>query len=145
MADPELEAIRARRLQELQMQYQGKGSGMSGPGQMNMQEQQRATQERQEREEELRNTILTQILSQEARARCNTIALAKPDRAKMLENILITNAQRGAIREKLSEEQLINFLEQVNEQTSKKKTVVTYDRRKTAIDDPDDDDDDNID
>lgn len=36
MADPELEAIRARRLQELQMQYQGKASGMSGPGQMNM-------------------------------------------------------------------------------------------------------------
>lgn len=31
----------------------------------------------------------------------STIALAKPDRAKMLENILITNAQRGAIREKV--------------------------------------------
>ncbi|OTF81843.1 programmed cell death protein 5-like protein [Euroglyphus maynei] len=134
MADPELDAIRARRLQELQMQYQGKvpGSGMNpGRENMNMQEQQRATQERQEREEEMRNTILTQILSQEARARCNTIALAKPDRAKMLENILITNAQRGAIREKLSEEQLINFLEQ-------------YDRRKTAIDDLDDEDNDDI-
>ncbi|KAH9424068.1 programmed cell death 5 [Dermatophagoides pteronyssinus] len=144
MGDQELDAIRARRLQELQMQYQGKspGSGMGGQGNMNMQEQQRAAQERQEREEDVRNTILTQILSQEARARLSTIALAKPERAKMLENILITNAQRGAIREKLSEEQLINFLEQVNEQTSKKKTVVKYDRRKTAIDDLDDEDDD---
>ena len=36
MGDQELDAIRARRLQELQMQYQGKASGMSGPGQMNM-------------------------------------------------------------------------------------------------------------
>lgn len=38
MGDQELDAIRARRLQELQMQYQGKspGSGMGGQGNMNM-------------------------------------------------------------------------------------------------------------
>ncbi|XP_017488811.1 PREDICTED: programmed cell death protein 5-like, partial [Rhagoletis zephyria] len=88
MSDPELEAIRARRMAELQQQH-GKPGG-----------QQKAVQERKEKEEDIRNTILSQILSQEARARLSNITLAKPDRGKMLENILITNAQRGAFRSK---------------------------------------------
>ena len=136
MSDPELEAIRARRLAELQKQH-GKPGGAGGHLQ---QDQQRAAQERQEKEEEFRNTILTQILSQEARARLSNIAITKPDRAKMLENILISNAQRGVIMGKLSEEQLINFLEQVNEQIASKKTTVTFDRRRTTLDDSDEDD-----
>ncbi|KAH9407357.1 Programmed cell death protein 5 [Tyrophagus putrescentiae] len=143
MSDPELEAIRARRMAELQQQHGKPGGmgGMGGPG-MSGADQQKAVQERKEKEEDIRNTILSQILSQEARARLSNITLAKPDRGKMLENILITNAQRGAFRSKLSEEQLIEFLETVNTQISTKKTTVTYDRRRTAIDDSDDDLDD---
>ncbi|KAI2807007.1 hypothetical protein RDWZM_006265 [Blomia tropicalis] len=136
MNDPELEAIRARRLAELQKQS---SQGGAANGQMQM-EQQRANQERQQKEDDFRNTILSQILSQEARARLSNIALAKPDRAKIFENILITNAQRGVIRTKLSEEQLINFLEDANERIAIKKPTVTFDRRRMAIDDSDEED-----
>lgn len=52
------------------------------------------------------------------------IEVTKPERAKMLENILIANIQRGAIRSKLSEDELKNFLGQVNEQIAKKQTTV---------------------
>ena len=61
--DPELQAIRARRLAELQRQQQQQrprttpGTGDAG------------AQEQQQKEEEMRNSILTQILSQEAGAR----------------------------------------------------------------------------
>lgn len=52
------------------------------------------------------------------------IEVTKPERAKMLVNILIANIQRGAIRSKLSEEELKSFLGQVNEQIAKKQTTV---------------------
>ncbi|KAI7687058.1 Programmed cell death protein 5 [Sarcoptes scabiei] len=152
MDDPELQALRAKRLQELQMQYGGKST--SDNSQSNPHQQQaQALQESKEKEEEFRNSILSQILTQAARARhyyfisaqkVSNISLAKPERGKMLENLLIANAQRGIIREKLSEDQLINFLEQVNQHTTKKQTVVKYDRRKTVIDDSDQDEDDEL-
>ncbi|KAI7687061.1 hypothetical protein SSS_01152 [Sarcoptes scabiei] len=99
MDDPELQALRAKRLQELQMQYGGKST--SDNSQSNPHQQQaQALQESKEKEEEFRNSILSQILTQAARARLSNISLAKPERGKMLENLLIANAQRGIIREK---------------------------------------------
>lgn len=87
MSDPELQAIRARRLAELQAQHggvQGGSNGMVSPVVLTwlfvfncicLQEQQKAMQERREKEEEYRNTILTQFLTQEARARCMSLML----------------------------------------------------------------------
>ena len=63
--DSELQEIRARRLAELQKERRGEASASSFGPSSNQNQQQK------EREDnELRNNLLTQILSQEARGRC---------------------------------------------------------------------------
>ena len=64
MADQELDQLRARRMAELQQQQGGYGGG-GGGGQS---QQQRA--EKAHQQEEMKNSILSQVLDQEARARC---------------------------------------------------------------------------
>ncbi|XP_068695498.1 programmed cell death protein 5-like [Montipora capricornis] len=127
MADEELAAIRAKRLEELQTQYGGQNTAQ-------MQQQQEALK----REAEMRNSMLSQILEQGARARLNSIALVKPEKAKMMESMLIQMARTGQIAGKLSESQLISLLQDVSEKTQKK-TTVKFNRKR--IDDSDDDDD----
>ncbi|XP_067130708.1 programmed cell death protein 5 [Centruroides vittatus] len=126
MADTELEALRAKRLAELQQQY----AGNQGP-------RQNEEEERKIKEEEFRNHVLTQVLTQEARARLSTIGIAKPEKAKMIENMLIQMARLGQIQGKLQESDLIPLLERVSEQT-KKKTIVKFDRRRAALDSDED-------
>ena len=62
--DSELQEIRARRLAELQ-KGRGEASGASLDSSSN-----RSQQQKEKEDNELRNSILTQILSQEAGARC---------------------------------------------------------------------------
>ncbi|XP_074595353.1 programmed cell death 5 isoform X2 [Brevipalpus obovatus] len=88
--DDEYEAIRAKRLAELQQQ-QGDVNKISP------EDRQKLQKEREEKEEEMRHSILSHVLSQEARARLNTIKAAKPEKAKMVEDILINNARMGHI------------------------------------------------
>ncbi|XP_023215555.1 programmed cell death protein 5-like [Centruroides sculpturatus] len=126
MADTELEALRAKRLAELQQQYAG-----------NQGSRQNEEEERKIKEEEFRNHVLTQVLTQEARARLSTIGIAKPEKAKMIENMLIQMARLGQIQGKLQESDLIPLLERVSEQT-KKKTIVKFDRRRAALDSDED-------
>lgn len=91
MADSELDAIRAKRLAELQQQSGGPSRGMAGDaGERNSAEEQR------QKQEDMRNAMLTSLLTQEARARLNTISLTKPEKGRMVEDILIQNARRGA-------------------------------------------------
>lgn len=98
-------------------------------------------QQAKEREAEMRNNILSSVLTQEARARLATIGAAKPDKAHMIENIIIQNARMGAIRGKVDEEALKGLLEKVNSQT-KRETKVNYERRRVFDDSDDDDTDD---
>lgn len=86
----------------------------------------------------MRNSLLSQILEQGARARLNSIALVKPDKAKMMESMLIQMARSGRIAGKLSETQLITLLQDMSEKTQKK-TTVRFNRKR--IDDSDDEDD----
>jgi programmed cell death protein 5 len=70
MAEDEgLEAIRAKRLAELQAQYDG--------GQSDHQDHQKQ-QATKRREEDMKNSVLSQILEQGARARCKPHPLATP-------------------------------------------------------------------
>uniref|UniRef100_F6ZDV6 Programmed cell death protein 5 n=1 Tax=Xenopus tropicalis TaxID=8364 RepID=F6ZDV6_XENTR len=115
MADPELEAIRRQRMAELQSKH-----GVRS------------------REDDMRNNILAQVLSQAARARLNNLALVKPEKAKAVENYLIQMARFGQLGGKLSEEGLIEILEKVSQQTEKK-TTVKFNRRKVMDSDEDDD------
>ncbi|KAH8868712.1 Programmed cell death protein 5 [Schistosoma japonicum] len=77
----------------------------------------------EKRNQEIRANILAQILDQDARARLNTIAITKPEKAKMVENMLINMAQTGRLGPKLSEEQLKQILLQVSSGTQKSTTV----------------------
>ncbi|CAH8660218.1 unnamed protein product [Schistosoma bovis] len=55
----------------------------------------------EKRNQEIRASILAQILDQDARARLNTIAITKPEKAKMVENMLINMAQTGRLGPKI--------------------------------------------
>jgi programmed cell death protein 5 len=126
MAEDEgLEAIRAKRLAELQAQYDG--------GQSDHQDHQKQ-QATKRREEDMKNSVLSQILEQGARARLNSIALVKPDKAKSVEMMLIRMAQSGQISGKVGEGQLVELLERINQQTQKS-TKVKFERRRQDSDD----------
>ncbi|KAJ8449984.1 hypothetical protein Cgig2_029346 [Carnegiea gigantea] len=154
MADPELEAIRQRRMQEL-MAQRGMGSQQNP-------EQQKAQEDAKREAEERRQMMLSQILSSEARERLQfngvvallvaneslnenhvlsvvavaRIALVKPEKARGVEDVLLRAAQMGQIVEKVSEERLITLLEQINTQTAKQ-TKVTIQRRRSVLEDDD--------
>ncbi|KAG8247231.1 programmed cell death protein 5 [Homalodisca vitripennis] len=130
MADPELEALRAKRLAQLQSErgIQG-GDGIAN---------QKVAEDRKREMEEMKHSILSQVLDQSARARLNTLMLGKPEKGRMVENMLLQMAQRGQIMGRLGENELIGILEQVSGQTQSK-TTVKFDRRRAALDDSDDD------
>lgn len=127
MSDPEFEAIRQQRLAQLQSQYK---SGNV--------ENKQAMEEKMRQMEEMKNSILTQVLNQSARARLNTLCLGKPEKGKMVEDMILNMAKRGQLPGKLGEKELINLLESINQQTQQK-TVVKFDRRRAALDSDDDD------
>ncbi|UJR33246.1 hypothetical protein I4U23_020701 [Adineta vaga] len=130
MTDSELDAIRAKRLAELQQQQQ-LGQQRSPGVDSN---DRNSAEEQRHKQEDMRNTMLTSLLTQEARARLNTISLTKPEKGRMVEDILLQNARRGAFGGgKISEEQLIGLLEQVSKATEKT-TKVNFDRRRAALD-----------
>ncbi|CAN1150281.1 Programmed cell death protein 5 [Linum perenne] len=131
MADPELEAIRQRRMQELMAQR-----GAGGPSSQHNPEQQKAQDDAKREAEERRQMMLSQIVSAEARERIARIALVKPEKARGVEDVILRAAQMGQIVEKVSEERLISLLEQINTQTSKQ-TKVTIQRRRSVLDDDD--------
>ncbi|CAI0424493.1 unnamed protein product [Linum tenue] len=133
MADPELEAIRQRRMQELMAQ---RGGGGGGAASQPNPEQQNAQEDAKREAEERRQMMLSQILSAQARERIARIALVKPEKARGVEDVILRAAQMGQIVEKVSEERLISLLEQINTQTSKQ-TKVTIQRRRSVLDDDD--------
>ncbi|KAG8232267.1 hypothetical protein J437_LFUL011754 [Ladona fulva] len=126
MSDPELEQIRAQRLAQLQSQYKG-----------NPEANQKSAEDRKREAEEMRNNILTQVLSQAARARLNTLMVGKPEKGRLVENMLLSMASSGQIMGKLGESELIGILEKVSEQT-RPQCSVKFDRRRAALDDSDD-------
>lgn len=123
MADDELEAIRRQRMAELQAKH-GDNSQQG--------------EEAKQRESEMRNSILAQVLEQSARARLSNLALVKPEKANAVENYLIQMVRFGQLPKKISESDLIEILEKVSQQTEKK-TTVTFNRRRVMDSDDEDD------
>lgn len=127
MADDDLEAIRAARRQQLQQQQ---GGGGEGGGQQ---------EEQKKREQEVKQSILQQILEPDAADRLGRIRLVKASRADDVENRLIMLARSGQLRQKVNEEQLKQILEAVSEQQQEAEKI-TVTRRKGGWDDDDLDD-----
>jgi len=132
MEDDDLAEIRANRLAEMGMGGAGGKAGGSGPG--GAQSQQEAMQKQQE----AKSMMLAQCMDQTARARLNTLAMTKPDKARMVENMIIQTARSGQLGGKIGEEELKGLLERVSSQTSQK-TTVKFDRRRNNFDSDDDD------
>ena len=109
MEDPELEAIRQRRMAEMQQQAQN----------------QAAQQEQAQRIEAQKQGILRQILTSEARDRLANIRLANPQMAESVENQLIQLAQSGRLRGVIDDAMLKNILVQVSPQ----RREITIERR----------------
>jgi programmed cell death protein 5 len=93
----ELEALRKKKLAELQAQVESEQA----------QKEQLAQAETQIKQ------ILTQILTPEARSRLTTIKMAKPEFASQVELLLIQLAQSGQIKGKIDDVQLKALLAKV--------------------------------
>lgn len=92
----------------------------------------------------------------------NTLSLGKPEKGKMVEELIVNMAKRGQLPGKLGEQELIGLLESVSQQTKRTTTVKVsvksiiivkctlphksliflknfqYDRRRAALDSDDD-------
>ncbi|KAG2197563.1 hypothetical protein INT47_009561 [Mucor saturninus] len=141
MEDDELAQIRARRLAELQggssqpqqsAGFPGAG-GMGGAGGASKEDAEKKGQM-----EEMRRTMLYQILDNTARERLGRIQMVKADKARAVEDLLIRMAQSNQLRSKVTEKQLIDLLGQMNQQDSNtNQTRIVYNRKQ--YDDSDDD------
>ena len=96
-SDEELEAIRRRKYEQM---LQAQAGAV-------------AEEERKQELEEAKRNIIRQILSSEARERLNTIRMAKPEFAELLENQLIALAQSGRIKNMITDAQLKEILRQI--------------------------------
>ena len=95
--DDELEAIRRRRIMEIQQDAQS-----------------RAVQEAQARQVDAqRQAILRQILTPEARERLGRIELAYPEVAQSVEDQLIALAQAGRVQQAIDDRTLQEILRRV--------------------------------
>jgi programmed cell death protein 5 len=97
MEDAELEALRRKKMQELQQQ----------------QSQMSAAQEQERQIDAQRQAIMRQVLTPEARDRLATVKMAYPDVARMVEDQLIRLASAGQIPKPIDEPTLKQILRRV--------------------------------
>ena len=106
--DEELEAIRQRKLAQMQEQQIASQA----------QEEQQATLEAQ------KQSILRQILTEEARQRLANVKLVRPQVAEAVELRLIQIAQQGGVKEKINDEQLKEILRKIQGQKRETKVEI---------------------
>ncbi|KIM49233.1 hypothetical protein M413DRAFT_60631 [Hebeloma cylindrosporum] len=97
-----------------------------------------------QQEEQMRRELLATILDTAARERLSRISLVSLERSKQIEMILVRMAQSGQLKGRVSEEQLIDLLNQASNpmegadgKSAPKKTTIVYHRRKGMDDDLD--------
>lgn len=95
MDDEELERLREEKRKQLEQQADRQGA---------------AEEAKREQVEAQKKAILRQVLTSEARERLQRIKMARPDKAKRIEQQLIQLAASGRIQQKLTDEQLKKIL-----------------------------------
>ncbi len=109
MDDPELAALRQKRMQELQQQAA---------------QQQQQQEQQQQLDMQLQNAM-RQIMTPEARDRLNNIKLANPQMGQQLEMQMVQLAQSGRIPVPVDDDMLRRILAQI----TPKKREITIERR----------------
>ena len=104
MEDPELEALRQKRMAELQNNQQQAVA------------QQQAAEQRRQQMEMQKQMILRQILTPDARDRLSNIRAANPEICNAVEMQLIQLAQSGRLQGVVNDDMLRQFLRQVSPQ-----------------------------
>lgn len=97
-------------------------------------------EENQRQQKDMMNSMLNQLLDQNARARLNTLKIGKPEKAQMVEQMIVRMAQSGQIGGKLDDAQLVQILESLNQQMPRSTSTVKFDRRRAAVDSDSDED-----
>ena len=64
---------------------------------------------------EKKELVLKQLLSPEARLRLNNVRMVKPEVANMVENYLIGMATQGQVRSQISDDQLKQILQSIQQ------------------------------
>jgi len=95
--EDELEVLRQRKLQELQVQAQ----------------QQAVAQEQQKRIDAEKQMLMRQLLTPEARERLANLRMTRPDVVESVENQLITLVQAGRITQQIDDFMLRQILRKV--------------------------------
>jgi programmed cell death protein 5 len=95
--EDELEVLRQRKLQELQVQAQ----------------QQAVAQEQQKRIDAEKQMLMRQLLTPEARERLANLRMTRPDVVESVENQLITLVQSGRITQQIDDYTLRQILRKV--------------------------------
>ncbi|MBW0474908.1 hypothetical protein O181_014623 [Austropuccinia psidii MF-1] len=143
MLDPELEAIRQKRLKELAGGEDASSLSSAMPNLGNRPGASAEDEAKAAEQEEIRRTLVSQILDSDSRERLSRIALVRPQRAREIEDMLIRMARTGQLRGRVTEEQLISVLDQIEKAennsslTSNSSKKITY-IRKEVFDDDDD-------
>jgi programmed cell death protein 5 len=109
MEDPELEALRQKRMAEIQQQQNNQSAQEEKAKQFEMQKQ----------------AILRQILTPEARDRLANIKLANPEQANAVEMQLIQIAQSGRLQGVITDAMLREILQKI----IPRKREITIERR----------------
>jgi programmed cell death protein 5 len=97
MGDDELSELRKRRMAQMQQQ--------AGDQQEEL--------ERQQKQKSQIQMLLMQVLEPDARERLNTIKLTKPEFAASVEQQLVSLAQSGRVKNKITDAQLKELLRQL--------------------------------
>jgi len=95
-------------------------------------------QEKRAQEEQAKRDVFSRLLDSAARERLSRIALVSPQRSQQVETILLRMVQSGQLRGRVTEEQLIQLLEQMEEAQGKaapKKASISYQRKRDIDDD----------
>jgi len=109
----ELDAIKQRRLEQMQQQQMAQQQGAAA---------QQAAQQQQV--EEAKQSILRNILTPEAKERLTTVKIARPQLVEQVEMQLISLAQSGQLRTKIDDAKLKALLQQL--QSRKRDTTIKH-------------------
>ena len=111
-SDEELEAIRQRRLAELQAQRAQQG------------QVDQAQAEAQADAEAQKQALMRKILTPEARQRLQNVKLVRPDFAAQIEIQLLQLAQSGRVKLPITDDLLKQLLEQIQKQQTKREISI---------------------